>query len=157
LLRLRGGRRPLPSHRPHGLRAFRSGNLPAVQEVVRRILLPPPSRRAPRDRRHLLRRPPGRGIRPLLRPSAQRRRLLPAGLPADPAAPEGRALRRARTRLSALPPRTLRRVQSGVGPRDPIRPAVGRADGVDPDVSAAPGALALWLAAGAGDAGGAAL
>src|SRR5262249_23193983 len=66
-------------------------------------------------------------------------------------------LRRARARLSALPPRTLCRVQSGVGPRDPVRPAVGRADGIDPDVLATLGALALWLAAGAGDAGGATL
>src|SRR4051794_19707206 len=97
------------------------------------------------------------GIRALLRAPAQRRRPLPAGLPADPAAPQGHALRRARARLSALPPRALRRVQPGVGPRDPVRPANGRTDGVDPDVPAAPGALALWLAAGAGDARGAAL
>src|SRR5436305_629874 len=97
------------------------------------------------------------GIRALLRAPAQRRRLSPAGLPADSAAPEGYALRRARARLSALSPWALCRVQSGVGPRDPVRSAIGRADGVDPDVPAAPGALALWLAARAGDDGGAAL
>ena len=71
--------------------------------------------------------------------------------------PEGHALRRARARFPALSPRALRRVQSGLGPRHAVRTAERRADGVDPDVPAAAGALALRLAARAGDAGGAAV
>ena len=50
------------------------------------------------------------------------------------------AVRRARARLPGLPPRPLRRVQPRVGPRHAVRPAVGRAHRGDPDVDAAAGA-----------------
>ena len=90
LLRLRGGRGPLPPHRPRGLRAVRAGDLSALQAVVRRVLLPPPPQRAARHRRPVLRRPQRVGLRPQLRLPAERRRSLPAGLPADRAAPQGR-------------------------------------------------------------------
>jgi nicotinate (nicotinamide) nucleotide adenylyltransferase len=63
-------------------------------------------------------------------------------------APQGPALRRTRTRLPGLPARTLRRVQPGVGPRHPVRPAVGRTHRGDPDVDAADRQMALRLASG---------
>jgi nicotinic acid mononucleotide adenylyltransferase len=49
-------------------------------------------------------------------------------------------------------PRPLRRVQPGVRPRHPVRPAVGRAHREHPDVDAAACHLALRLAARAGHA-----
>ena len=54
-------------------------------------------------------------------------------------------LRRARARLPGLPPRPLRRVQPRLGPRHAVRPAIGRAHRIDPDVAAAAGAVALRL------------
>ena len=47
------------------------------------------------------------------------------------------ALRRARARLPGLPARPLRRVQPRLRPRHAVRPAVGRPHRVDPDVAAA--------------------
>ncbi len=55
------------------------------------------------------------------------------------------ALRRTRTRFPGLPPRPLRRVQPGLRPRHPVRPAVGRPHRGDPDVAAATGEMALRL------------
>ena len=63
---------------------------------------------------------------------------------------EGASLRRARARLPGLPPRPLRRVQPGLRPRHAVRPAVGRAHRIDPDVAAAGGIVALRLEARAG-------
>src|SRR5436305_10722800 len=94
------------------------------------------------------------GLRALLRASAERRRPPPLRLPAHRPAAEGHAVRRARARLPALSPRALRGVQPGLGSGDALRPAVRRAHGIDPDVPAAAGALALRLAPGAGHAGG---
>ncbi len=87
------------------------------------------------------------GFRALLCDHAQYRRPLPAGLPADRRAPQGHALRCPRNGFPALPARALRRVQSGLRPRHPVRAAVRGAHRVDPDVAAATGELALRLAA----------
>ena len=78
-------------------------------------------------------------------------------LPADRRAPPRHALRRARARLPGLPPRPLRRIQSGLRPRHPVRPAVGRAHRVDPHVAAARGEMALRLEARSGQRRGKAL
>ena len=69
------------------------------------------------------------------------RRRLPRRLPADRRAPQGHAVRRARARVPAVPARPLRRVQPGLRPRHAVRPAVGRAHRIDPDVPAAARAL----------------
>ena len=70
-------------------------------------------------------------------------RRFPGRLPADPERAQGHALWRARTRFPAVPARPLRRIQPGLGPRHALRPAVGRAHRVDPDVDAAAGQLGL--------------
>jgi hypothetical protein len=56
------------------------------------------------------------------------------------------ALWRTRARLPGLPARSLRRVQSGLGSWHAVRPAIGRANRVDPDVAAADRQVALRLA-----------
>ena len=80
----------------------------------------------------------------------KRRRSFPACLRADPGAPPGHALRRARTRLPGLPPRPLCGIQPGVGSRHAVRPAIGRAHRIDPDVDAAHREMALRLEARGG-------
>lgn len=50
--------------------------------------------------------------------------------------------------ISGLPPGSLRRVQSGLGPRHAVRPAIGRPHRINPDVDAADRQMALRLAAG---------
>ena len=87
LLRLRGGRAPLPPRQPRRAGAVRRRQVPALQALVRRVLLPQAPRRAARHRRHLLRRLRRGRLRRQLRPDARGRRRLPAGLPADRAAP----------------------------------------------------------------------
>ena len=121
-----------------GAGAFRRGALPALQELVRRVLPPQAPRRAARHRRHLLRRP---------RTSADFDTCFALArsvgdhfldrLPADRRSGAAHALRRARARVPGLPARALRRVQPGLRPRHAVRPAVGRAHRVDPDVAAA--------------------
>ena len=59
--------RALAPHRARRLRAVRRRRLPALQEVVRRVLLPAAPRRAARHRRALLRRPRRGRLRALLR------------------------------------------------------------------------------------------
>ena len=158
LLRLRGGRGALPPHLPRRARAVRRRPPSALQEVVRRVLLPEAPQRAARHRRHLLRRP-----RPRRTSSTASRLMRSVGdhfLPAYLPIVERRtrpAVRRARARLPGLSPRPLRRVQPGVRPRHAVRPAVGRPHRVDPDVAAAGGEVALRLAPGAGHARGAAV
>ena len=71
-----------------------------------------------------------------------------AGLPAGAGQAPRHALRRARARLPGLPPRPLRRIQPGLGPRHAVRPAIGRAHRIDPDVAAADRQMALRLEAG---------
>src|SRR5690606_6030631 len=58
------------------------------------------------------------------------------------------ALRRARAPVPAVPPRALRRVQPGLRPRHPLRPAEWRPCRIDPDEPAAAGALGIRLRAG---------
>jgi hypothetical protein len=53
---------------------------------------------------------------------------------------------RTRTRLPGLPARSLRRVQSGLGSWHSVRPAIGRANRIDPDVAAPGRQVALRLA-----------
>ena len=149
--------RPLPSRLPRRARAVRRRQVPALQALVRRLLLPQAPARAARHRRHLLRRLLRRRLRQRLRPDARGRRRLRRRLPADRAAPPRPALRRARARLPDLPARPLRRVQPRLRPRHAVRPAIGRAHREHPDVDAAGRHLALRLAAGAGLARGAAL
>src|SRR5205814_10353081 len=105
-------------------------------------------------RRHLLRRPRRARLRLQLRAYALSDGALPAGVHADPRAPSRHAVRRARTRFPGVSARTLRRVQSGVRPRNTLRPAIGRPHRVDPDVAAARRGVALRLAAACGFAGG---
>ncbi|MCK7470292.1 MAG: coproporphyrinogen III oxidase [Desulfomicrobium escambiense] len=66
---------------------------------------------------------------------------LPAYLPIVERRQE-HALRRARARIPALPARALCRVQPGLRPGHAVRPAIGRAHRIDPDVAAAARALA---------------
>ena len=122
----------------------------ALQEVVRRVLLPQAPQRAARRRRHLLRRSRRAGLRHLLRASCAASAIIssPAYLPIVERRRHA-ALRRARARLPGLPPRALRRVQPRVRPRHAVRPAVGRPHRIDPDVAAAGGEVALRLEAGA--------
>lgn len=58
-------------------------------------------------------------------------------------ATESDGLRRARAQFSALPSRSLCRVQSGLGSRHAVWPANWRAHRVDPDVNAATGTLGV--------------
>src|SRR6185369_10849456 len=69
----------------------------------------------------------------------------------------GYAVRRARARLPSLPARALCRIQSGLGSWHAVRPAVGRAHRIDPDVVAADRQMALRLATRRGHAGSAPL
>ena len=123
------------------------GRLRALQEVVRRLLLPAAPQRDARRRRHLLRlSATRRGAR--LRLRARRGRRFPAGLPADRApAQVDEPIRRARAAVSGAPPRPLRRVQPDLRPRHAVRPQDRRPHRVDPDVAAAAGALGLRRAA----------
>ncbi len=59
------------------------------------------------------------------------------------------AVRRARARISALPARALRRVQSRSRPRHALRPAVGRPHRIDTHVASAARGVALRLGSGA--------
>ena len=122
------------------LAPFGDDTVPALQGLVRRVLLPEAPQRAARHRRHLLRR--------LHRSSASSsgfamlRAVGDAFLAAYLPIVERRratAVRRARARLPGLPARPLRRVQPGVGPRHAVRPAVGRPHREHPDVDAAAG------------------
>jgi coproporphyrinogen III oxidase len=117
--------------------ALRRRGLSEVQAVVRRLLLPQAPQRAARRRRRLLRRPQRRRLRALLRADAIRRQRLHPGLPAGPRQAPRHAVRRTRARLPGLPARALCRIQPGLGSRHAVRPAVGRAHRVDPDVAAA--------------------
>ena len=108
---------------------------------------------AARHRRHFLRRSQHPGFRDLLRAAAKRRRSFSRRLRADTRAPQGHALRRARARLAGLPPRALRRIQPRLRPRHAVRPAIGRAHRIHPDVAAAGREMALRLAARAGQRG----
>ena len=65
------------------LAPFGADTLPALQALVRRVLLPQAPQRAARHRRHLLRRLRRGRLRRRLRADARRRRRLPARLPAD--------------------------------------------------------------------------
>ena len=112
VLRLRRGLRALAPHRARRLRAARPRRLRALQEGVRRVLLPAAPRRAARHRRHCSSTTsPSAASRRVLRLRAQRGRAFLAGLPPDRGAPQAHAVRRARARLPALPARALRRVQ----------------------------------------------
>jgi hypothetical protein len=142
LLRLRARTPALAPDGARRLRAVRRRGLPALQAVVRRVLLPQAPQRAARHRRAVLRRPQRLGLRALfafLRSVGDH--YLPAYLPIVERRRDT-PLRRARARFPALPPRALRGVQPGLRPRHPVRPAVGRPHRVDPDVAAAAGALA---------------
>ena len=130
----------LPPRVPRRAGAVRRRRPRAIQAMVRRVLLPQAPQRAARHRRHLLRRSRRRRLRALLRAHAKRRRPLPRRLCADPRAPPGHAVRRARARLPGVSPRPLRRVQSRLGSRHAVRPAVERAHRGDPDVASAGGA-----------------
>ncbi len=63
--------------------------------------------------------------------------------PTNCRATESDGLRRARAQFSALPSRSLCRVQSGLGSRHAVWPANWRAHRVDPDVNAATGTLGV--------------
>ena len=95
-----GGRGDLPRRLQGRLRQARPDLLPALQAMVRRILLPAPPQRAARPRRHLLRlarRPhAGQGDRGRLRLHAGCRHGLPRGLPRHRAPPHARTLDRPR-------------------------------------------------------------
>ena len=109
---------------------------------VRPLLLDRPSRRGPGEWGNLLRehRPaPGAGVR--LRPGL--RTCLPPQLPAHRAAPAGLALDTRAEALAAPPPRPVRRVQPGLRPGHPLRPADAGADGEHPGLAAARGGLGL--------------
>ena len=137
--------------------ALRRRRPSALQEVVRRLLLPQAPQRTARHRRHLLRRPQRRRLRALLRSDPGSRQRLHRRLPADLAKRRRDALRRARARFPGLPPRPLRRIQPGLGPRHAVRPAIGRPHRIDPDVAAADRQMALRLAARTRHAGSRAL
>ena len=117
----------------------------ALQEMVRRVLLPAAPPGAARRRRHLLRLP-RRRLRQRCSPSSAT-----AATPSS--TPTCRSSRRrkdepytrAASALPGVPPRPLRRVQPDLRPRHALRPEDGRPHRVDPDVAAAAGALAVRL------------
>ena len=86
---LRRGRRreTLPPLLPRRAGALWRRQVPALQAVVRRVLLPQAPRRGARRRRRVLRRLCRTGLRAQLRDDARRGRCLRAGLSADRAAP----------------------------------------------------------------------
>jgi hypothetical protein len=155
LLPVRGGRRRLAPDGARRLRAVRGGGLPALQALVRRVLLPAPPRRDARRRRPLLRRLDAGGASARSRSCAASATAScpPTCRSSSAAAPP---LGRARARLPALPPRPLRRVQPALRPGHAVRHPVRRPHRVDPDVAAAAGALGVRLEGGAGVARGAA-
>src|SRR4030095_4441299 len=83
----------------------------------------------------------------LFRVREQRRRPISRGLRADSRTAKGSPIRRARARFPGLSPRTLCRVQPGMGPWHAVRAAVERANRGDPDVAAAEREMALRLEA----------
>src|SRR5690606_10098003 len=102
-----------------------------------------------RGRRIVLRRPAGRHGAGFRLPARGRRRF-PRRLPAHRGTSQGHAIRRARASVPALPARPLRRVQPGLRPRHPLRPAERRPRRIDPDEPAAAGALGVRLRARTG-------
>src|SRR4029079_5955878 len=157
LLRQCRGRDPLSPYLPRSAGAVWRRRPRALQEMVRRLFLSQAQEGAARRRRHLLRRPERRRLRALSLADAKRRRSFPRRLRADPRTAIRHALRRAGTGLPAVPPRPLRRIQSGMGSRHVVRPAVEWPRRSHIDVDAPAGALALRLAARARVAGGRAL
>ena len=88
------------------------------------------------------------GFRTLLRLSKGRWQWIPGCLCPDCREAERRGFRRMRTRVSTVSPRPLRRIQSGLRPRHPVRPAVGWTHRIDPDVATAARALRVRLCTG---------
>src|SRR4030095_2581850 len=99
---------------------------------------------------HFLRRSQRRRLRALFRVGEKRRRPFSRGLRADPRTAKGSSVRRARARFPGLSPRTLCRVQPGMGPWHTVRAAVQRANRSDPDVAATGREMALRLEARTG-------
>src|SRR5256886_9449841 len=145
LLWLRRRRAPFPCRLPRRAGALRRRLLPALQARVRRIFSAAPPRRAARHRRHLLRRLRRSRLRFFFSAHPRSGRSIPNSLYADPGAQKTSCLRGARKRVSGLPARPLRGIQPGVRPRHAVRPAVGRARRIDPDVAAAARRVALRL------------
>ena len=69
-----------------------------------------------------------------------------AGVPADRRAPQATRRTASASAVPALPPRPLRRIQSGLRPRHALRAPVRRPHRIDPDVAAAARALGIRLA-----------
>jgi coproporphyrinogen III oxidase len=137
------------STRPAATLAPFGADLHALQEVVRRVLLP----EAPQEARGV------GGIffddynaggfeQSFAMTQSVGDAFLKAYLPILEA--QGHAVRRARTRFPGLPARPLCRIQPGVRPRHAVRPAVGRPHRSDPDVDAADRQMALSLEPEAG-------
>src|SRR5690606_6377054 len=148
VLSIRRGRAALAPHRARPVRTpWRRCALRRAQALVRRVLFPEAPRGYAWRRWPVLRRP-ARGLPVRLRLPARGRRRLPRCLPADRRATPGHAIRRARTRVPAVPARPLRRVQPGLRPRHPVRPAVRRPRRIDPDEPAAARALGIRLRTG---------
>ena len=125
---------------PRRAGAVRRRPAPALQALVRRVLLPEAPQRAARHRRHLLRRLRRARLRTRLRDAARGGRcFLAAYLPIVQRRRDTPYGERERE-FQALPARTLRRVQPRLRPRHAVRPAVGRAHREHPDVDAAAGA-----------------
>src|SRR5439155_25922412 len=137
---------------PRRASALRRQRAREVQEVVGRLFFSPASRRAARRGRHLLRWPERGWLRALSCADPKRRRAFSRGLYADPRTAQGHAGWRARARLPGLPPRPLRRVQPGLGPRHAVRIAIQWPRRGDPDVATADREVALRLEAGKRDA-----
>src|SRR6185437_10985323 len=122
--------------------------LSALQEVVRRVLLPEAPQRDPRRGWAVLRRPQRGRLRTLLRVHPRRRPGFPRRLPADRRASQGHPVRRTRARVSAVPAWPLRGIQPGLRPRHAVRPAIGRTHRINPDEPAAARAFRIRLYAG---------
>src|SRR5262249_18830658 len=86
--------------------------------------------------------------RRLLGAEPRRRRQLPRRLRPDRREADVDAVRRTGATVAALPPRPLRRVQSGVGPRHALRPAIEGPHREHPDVDAAARVLEVRPQAG---------
>ncbi len=103
--------------------ALRRGQVPALQEMVRRVLLPQAPRRGARRRRRVLRRLCRAGLRAQLRDDACGGRCLRAAYLPIVQRRRATPLRRTRARIPALPARALCRVQPGLRPRHALRAA----------------------------------